>query len=175
MLFCRLLIFLKIKAFVNYFRNSTRMSNSLDHDQARHLSGLIWVQTVCKGYQQTTLVGKVKTRTYLHFQVLCGNKSDLESERQVTKDEGSELAKKLNIPFIETSAKTGDKITEAFETLVRNTPRPGFGYKVNNGSYMNAHALFNSFNVLMEKSVMGGLPSIYDVFATHLTNSLVYI
>ena len=23
------------------------------------LSGLIWVQTVCKGYQQTTLVGKV--------------------------------------------------------------------------------------------------------------------
>ena len=28
------------------------MSNSLDPDQARHWSGLIWVQTVCKGYQQ---------------------------------------------------------------------------------------------------------------------------
>ena len=26
------------------------MSNSLDPDQARHLSGLIWVQTVCKVY-----------------------------------------------------------------------------------------------------------------------------
>ena len=136
------------------------MSNSLDHDQARHLSGLIWVQIVCKSYQQTTLVGKVKTRTYLHFQVLCGNKSDLESERQVTKDEGSELAKKLNIPFIETSAKTGDKITEAFETLVRNTPRPGFGYKVNKGSYISAHVSFNLLNELRKRGKIGGLPSI---------------
>ena len=32
------------------------MSNSLDLDQADILSGLIWVQTVCKGYQQTTKV-----------------------------------------------------------------------------------------------------------------------
>ena len=44
------------------FRNATRGSNSLDADQARHfvgpniLSGLTWVQTVCKGYQQTTRV-----------------------------------------------------------------------------------------------------------------------
>ena len=34
------------------------MSNSLDPDQADILSGLIWVQTVCKCYQQTTLAGK---------------------------------------------------------------------------------------------------------------------
>ena len=36
------------------------MSNSLDPDQARRIesSGLIWVQTVCQGYQQTTLVDK---------------------------------------------------------------------------------------------------------------------
>ena len=34
--------------------------NNLDPDQARHfvLSGLIWVQTVHKVYQQVTLVGK---------------------------------------------------------------------------------------------------------------------
>ena len=140
----------------NYFRNSTRVSNSLDHDQARHLSGLNLVQTVCKSYQQMTLVCMV----YLHFKVLCGNKSDLESERQVTKDEGSELAKKLNIPFIETSAKTGDKITEAFETLVRNTPRPGFGYKVNKGSYISAHVSFNLLNELRKRGKIGGLPSI---------------
>ena len=30
------------------------MSNSLDPDQPDVLSGLICVQTVCKGYQQTT-------------------------------------------------------------------------------------------------------------------------
>ena len=47
----------------NSFRNTIRVSNSLDLDQARHfvrpdiLSGLIWVQTVCKVYQPMTLVG----------------------------------------------------------------------------------------------------------------------
>ena len=34
--------------------NTIRMSSSLDPDQARR----IWVETVCKGYQQTTLVDK---------------------------------------------------------------------------------------------------------------------
>ena len=32
--------------------------NSLDPDEADVLSGLIWVQTVCKSYQQTTKVEK---------------------------------------------------------------------------------------------------------------------
>ena len=42
-----------------YFRNTIRVSTSLDPDQARRsTSGLILVQTDCKGYQQTTLVGK---------------------------------------------------------------------------------------------------------------------
>ena len=30
----------------------------MDPDQADILSDLIWVQTVCKGHQQTTLLGK---------------------------------------------------------------------------------------------------------------------
>ena len=59
MLACRLLIFffkinfLKSKSF----SNSIRVSNSLDPDQDRPV-GPVWVQTVCKGYQQRTLVGK---------------------------------------------------------------------------------------------------------------------
>ena len=39
-----------------YFRNTIRVSNGLDLDQNRHSSALIWVQTVCDGYQQTTKV-----------------------------------------------------------------------------------------------------------------------
>ena len=42
----------------NSFKNTIRVSNNLDPDQADILSGLIWVQIVCKSYQQTTLVGK---------------------------------------------------------------------------------------------------------------------
>ena len=51
--FCRLLLFSKLTFQRNSFRNTIRVANSLDPDQARH-SGLIWVQTVCKDYQQMT-------------------------------------------------------------------------------------------------------------------------
>ena len=39
--------------------------------------------------------------------VLIGNKSDLESERIVSKEEGEQLAKLLECKYYETSAKTG--------------------------------------------------------------------
>ena len=48
--------FLKLSFSKKTFKNTIRMSKSLDPDQVRRLSGLIWVQTVCKGYQQTTKV-----------------------------------------------------------------------------------------------------------------------
>ena len=49
--FCRLLIFFKINFFENFFQEyhtSVKQIGSI-------LSGLIWVQSVCKGYQQTAL------------------------------------------------------------------------------------------------------------------------
>ena len=57
-------IFFKIRLFVvvvfskRSLGNISRVSSSLDPDHADVLSGLIWVQIVCKGYQQTTLVSK---------------------------------------------------------------------------------------------------------------------
>lgn len=62
--------------------------------------------------------------------VLVGNKVDLTGERTVTTDEGTTLAENLGIPFIETSAKTYHNVVNAFETLIRNTPRTGMVYKV---------------------------------------------
>lgn len=47
--------------------------------------------------------------------ILVGNKIDL--DRQVSTEEGEELAKKLGLTYIETSAKTGENIDEAFRTL----------------------------------------------------------
>jgi hypothetical protein len=44
---------------------------------------------------------------------------DLENERQVTKEEGQELAKRLKIPFYETSAKNRGNIEESIFDLVR--------------------------------------------------------
>ena len=53
MLFCCLLIFSKSSFSKNSFRNTIKVYNGLDPNQARLFVGLIWVQTVCKGYQQT--------------------------------------------------------------------------------------------------------------------------
>ena len=65
-----------------------------------------------------------------HLQILVGNKKDLDMGRVITYAEGKTLADKLGIPFMETSAKTGHNVTEAFHELVRITPREGVDYKV---------------------------------------------
>ena len=59
-----------------------------------------------------------------------GNKKDLEMGRMISFAEGKALADKFGIPFMETSAKTGHNVTEAFHELVRVTPREGVDYKM---------------------------------------------
>ena len=44
--------------------------------------------------------------------MLIGNKSDLESKRQVTKEEGEQFAQEHGLFFIETSAKTATNVDE---------------------------------------------------------------
>jgi len=51
--------------------------------------------------------------------VLVGNKKDLESERQVQLDEGKNLAEKWGVPFLETSAKSGENAAEPYSQIVR--------------------------------------------------------
>ena len=53
------------------------------------------------------------------FKLLIGNKSDLEPQRQVQFDEGKAFAESNGMKFIETSAKTDQKVKEAFETLTK--------------------------------------------------------
>lgn len=50
---------------------------------------------------------------------LVGNKSDLESTRVVSVEEGERFAKDNNIGFMETSAFMGENITEAFEVTAK--------------------------------------------------------
>lgn len=49
--------------------------------------------------------------------VLVGNKSDLDSLREVTYSEGSDLAHDYGMKFFETSAQEDVRVDEAFETL----------------------------------------------------------
>ena len=51
--------------------------------------------------------------------LLIGNKSDLEDQRQVTKEQGEEKANKLEIAFMETSAFSGENLDKAFEMMMK--------------------------------------------------------
>ena len=49
------------------FRNTIRVTNSLNPDQDRHFVGvLIWVHSVFKGYQQTTKIPTNKGKVHLN-------------------------------------------------------------------------------------------------------------
>jgi len=74
--------------------------------------------------------------------VLCGNKCDLENERQVTKQEAESIAKNWGCPFYETSALARINVEEAFYDLVReirkeNTTKSNPGGKKGGGGKKN--------------------------------------
>ncbi|KAH9594220.1 Ras- protein Rab-6B, variant 3 [Schistosoma haematobium] len=49
--------------------------------------------------------------------ILVGNKTDLSDKRKVTTEEGEHLAKKLEVMFIETSAKAGYNVKVLFRRI----------------------------------------------------------
>ena len=54
--------------------------------------------------------------------IIIGNKVDLHQERQITKEMGEKLCGKLgSLAHVETSAKTGEFVEEAFTMLARST------------------------------------------------------
>ena len=50
--------------------------------------------------------------------ILIGNKSDLEDQRQISKQQGEEKAKTYQLAFLETSALSGENLEKAFNMLI---------------------------------------------------------
>jgi len=71
---------------------------------------------VCSQFREQILRVKDSDKVPM---VLCGNKCDLENERQVTKAEGEGIGKSWLCPFYETSALARINVEEAFYDLVR--------------------------------------------------------
>ena len=51
--------------------------------------------------------------------IIVGNKSDLNDKREVDKDEGIQKSETFKTAFMETSALTGDNVSQAFSKLVQ--------------------------------------------------------
>ncbi|KAI9728604.1 MAG: Ras GTPase [Cirrosporium novae-zelandiae] len=71
-------------------------------------------------FQQQIL--RVKDKDYFPI-IVVGNKCDLESEREVSKQEGEALARQFGCKFIETSAKERKNVENAFYEIVREIRR----------------------------------------------------
>mmetsp|Transcript_8028 Transcript_8028/g.14875 ORF Transcript_8028/g.14875 Transcript_8028/m.14875 type:complete len:209 (-) Transcript_8028:279-905(-) len=66
--------------------------------------------------------------------ILVGNKADVStSQRQVSFEEAREYALKVNMPFIETSAKLGQNVHEAFQLISQDIMRRQSPESENNG------------------------------------------
>ncbi|CAF0999705.1 unnamed protein product [Adineta steineri] len=50
--------------------------------------------------------------------VLIGNKSDLVDQRKISQEKATNLAKELNVSYLETSALSASNVEQAFQTLV---------------------------------------------------------
>jgi GTPase SAR1 family protein len=55
--------------------------------------------------------------------ILVGNKCDMEESRKVSHEEGMELAKHYEIPFLETSAKNSINVESSFVTMAQEIKR----------------------------------------------------
>lgn len=85
---------------------------------------------------KTTRENLIKTHPKATFMVLVGNKTDLDqSEWQVTSEQGKQLANELNLPFFETSAKSGTNVENVFKKLISDIYKKKFNEGVKDWSY----------------------------------------
>ena len=70
----------------------------------------------CKNYLEEVRINSDKKCVIY----LVGNKIDLANEREITKEEAENFAKKENIKYIETSAIKNMKVNEAFTSLLNS-------------------------------------------------------
>lgn len=100
-------------------------------------------------YQQ---IQRVKDTDYIPV-VVVGNKSDLETERQVSYDEGLNLAKQMNAPFLETSAKQDVNVQDAFHDLARLVRDEGGKYNSMNSDKCNTQTNNNASDTLVKENL----------------------
>lgn len=62
--------------------------------------------------------------------MVCGNKADLQGDRAVTTDQGLKWAKDHGLSFLETSAKNGNNVHQAFQIVLQGKIS-GYSFSLN--------------------------------------------
>ena len=126
-----------------YYKNSVCAFIVYDITQRNTFENIkLWLDDIHNQCPQTTLL------------VLVGNKIDLESERQISYEEGDDFAQKNNMYFFETSAKTGKNIENLFlksvKTINERIQEDFYDLKTGNCGIKVGNAV-NTDNIVLNK------------------------
>ena len=69
----------------------------------------------CKDYYKNEIINNCKNKIKV---ILVGNKTDLENQRKITREEGIKFAEENNYYFKETSCEVNFNVADAFETII---------------------------------------------------------
>lgn len=86
--------------------------------------------------------------------ILVGNKCDMEEIRKVSTDEGAELARHFEIPFLETSAKNSINVEQSFVTMSKEIKK-NIQNKAVTGGVQKTGIKFGQGNFLQDASTAG--------------------
>ena len=91
-----------------YYRNSVVAILVFDITSTDSFAGIPnWIREIRENCEDKVII------------VLCGNKSDMRDARTVSTDDAEKLAAEFRVPYLETSAKTGEGIGMLIELAVR--------------------------------------------------------
>ena len=129
-----------------YYKNSVCAFIVYDITQRNTFENIkLWLDDIHNQCPQTTLL------------VLVGNKIDLESERQISYEEGEDFAQKNNMYFFETSAKTGKNIENLFlksvKTINERIQEDFYDLKTGNCGIKVGNAV-NTDNIVLNKETV---------------------
>merc|ERR1712062_672337 len=91
-------------------------------------------------------VVELQTHTYTNFPkvILCGNKIDLIEDRKVDTKLAKKLAKEYSMPYIETSAYSGEGLDSAIGELKNLVMSAIDGHKISKGNHKRNFSFANS-------------------------------
>ena len=91
-----------------YYRNSVVAILVFDITSADSFAGIPnWIKEIRSNCDNNIII------------VLCGNKSDMREAQTVSTEDAEKLAAEFQVPYVETSAKTGEAIGMLIELAVR--------------------------------------------------------